>query len=403
MESEIMSTKRERLTARVINALPTPPTGSSAKFYHDAPNKSGNDYPRGFGIRVMPSGGKSFALKYKSDRLITIGRWPDLPVEAARVEARKLLAQITLGRDPAQEQCEERGELTMKHLCDLFLEKHASRKRPATLKMYQKIIKSKILPEFGRRKISSITRTDVQDLHDKITDSGAKFQANRIVAVLRTMFNFGLDRAPPLCTSNPCVRIKTNPEPPRKRYLSPEETARLMAVLDRYPHAQVASLIKVMLWCGSRVGETMAARWDDIDLTTGIWVKPGATVKTDTDHEVPLSTPVLALLRSMRKAAPNDDPGRVWPGMTYDICVYHFTKICEAAGIENMRRHDLRHSFASNVISAGFGLADVGALLGHTTAQTTMRYAHLTNTRLREATEAAGKAVGQSAKRQRAG
>jgi transposase InsO family protein len=74
----------------------------------------------------------------------------------------------------------------------------------------------------------------------------------------------------------------------------------------------------------------------------------------------------------MRKAAPDDD--RVWPGMTYDICVWHFTRICKAAGIQNMRRHDLRHSFASNVISAGFGLGDVGALLGHTTAQTTMRW-----------------------------
>jgi integrase len=105
---------------------------------------------------------------------------------------------------------------------------------------------------------------------DKITDSGAKFQANRIVAVLRAMFNFGLDRAPPLCTSNPCVRIKVNAEPPRKRYLSPEETARLMAVLERYSNnAQVVSLIKVMLWCGSRVTETMVARWDDINLTTG--------------------------------------------------------------------------------------------------------------------------------------
>jgi integrase len=106
------------------------------------------------------------------------------------------------------------------------------------------------------------------------------------------------------------------------------------------------------------------------------------------------------MLRAMRKAAPHDD--RVWPGMNYDLCTWHFKKICKAAGIQNMRPHDLRHSFASNVINSGFTLSDVGALLGHTTAQTTMRYAHLTNTRLREATEAAGKAVGQlSAKRPR--
>jgi integrase len=87
-------------------------------------------------------------------------------------------------------------------------------------------------------------------------------------------------------TSNPCVRIKTNAEQPRKRYLSPEETARLMAVLDRYPHEQVVSLIRVMFWCGSRVTETMVARWADINLTTGIWIKPGATVKTKSDLNI---------------------------------------------------------------------------------------------------------------------
>jgi integrase len=380
-------TKRERLTATVINALPTP--SGSAKFYHDAPNKSGNDCPRGFGIRVMPSGGKSFALKYKSDRLITIGRWPDLPVEAARAEARRLLAEITLGRDPAQEKREEQGELTLKYLCELFLDKHASRKRPATLKMYQKLIKSKILPEFGRHKISSITRTDVQDLHNKITDSGAKFQANRTLATLRAMFNFGMDRTPPLCTVNPCVRIKTNAEPPRKRYLSPDETARLMAVLDRYPHAGVVSLIKVMLWCGSRVTETMVARWDDIDLTTGIWIKPGATVKTKSDHEVPLSKPVLTMLRAMRKAAPNDD--RVWPGMNYDLCTWHFKKICKAAGIQNMRPHDLRHSFASSVLKGSRNLVAVQKLLGHANISTTQRYVHVLDEDLRAASEAGGK------------
>jgi integrase len=201
-----------------------------------------------------------------------------------------------------------------------------------------------------------------------------------------------MDRTPPLCTVNPCVRIKANTEAPRKRYLSKEETARLMAVLDRYPNAQAATLIKVMLWCGSRVTETMVARWADIDLTAGIWTKPAATVKNETDHPVPLNKPVLTLLRAMRKAAPHDD--RVWPGMTYDVCVGHFKKICKAAGIQNLRRHDLRHSFASNVINAGFTLSDVGALLNHRSIQTTHRYAHLTNTRLRETTEAAGKAVG---------
>ena len=80
-----------------------------------------------------------------------------------------------------------------------------------------------------------------------------------------------MDRTPPLCTVNPCVRIKANTEAPRKRYLSKEETARLMAVLDRYPNAQAATLIKVMLWCGSRVTETMVARWADIDLTLRVY------------------------------------------------------------------------------------------------------------------------------------
>jgi TRAP-type C4-dicarboxylate transport system substrate-binding protein len=101
-----------------------------------------------------------------------------------------------------------------------------------------------------------------------------------------------------------------------------------------------------------------------------------------------LSTGMIGAL--MTSAATGYDI-KVWDRMSYFYCVYHFTKICDAAGIQNLRRHDLRHSFASTVISKGFGLADVGALLGHTRAQTTMRYAHLLPSRLREATEAAGK------------
>jgi integrase len=382
--------ERKRLTEAYIKSLP-PPQGS-AKVYRDVDGTGKHDVNvRGFGIRVTPRGSKTFVLNYKSDGRVAIGGWPTLSLEAARLAAKKLAAQIELGADPAQEKRAARGELTVKELCDLFLDKHVADKRPKTQAMYRQLIEAEIKPALGRHKLMTVTRGNVEDLHRAISKR-APFQANRTLSALRAMYNFALDRD--LCEKNPCVRIKRNPEPPHDDYLTADEVERLLAELDNHKDNETANAIRLMLWTGSRVGETLAAKWADIDCSepkakddkkAGYWAKPGATVKQKSKHKAPLNSRARAMLRAMRRAAPDDV--MVFGGTSYDMVSEHFKKILRAAGIRHVRLHDLRHTKASLVINTGFNLSEVGALLGHTTAATTFRYAHMLPDRLRDATE----------------
>ena len=163
---------------------------------------------------------------------------------------------------------------------------------------------------------------------------------------------------------------------------------RLTKALADYRDQTVANIIRLLLLTGARSGEVLAARWADIDLKEGIWTKPGATTKQKTEHRVPLSAPAMQLLASL----PNDNefvfPGR-GGGHRTDL-KKPWPKICKAAKIAGVRVHDLRHTYASLLASAGFSLPMIGALLGHTQPQTTARYAHLFDDPLRKATESVG-------------
>jgi integrase len=219
-----------------------------------------------------------------------------------------------------------------------------------------------------------------------------------VLAVCKAIFYFGMQEK--VCTENPCLGIDTNPEPQRKRYLRPDELQRMHKALDDgiVPDQRAENCFRLKMWTGARIGETLAAEWTDvpdaygINLETSIWKKPGSTTKQKTVHEVHLNKPALAMLRKMRAAAPGEK--RVFPGLTYDAVKDDWTALLKAAKIQDFRRHDLRHNFASAVLSkGGYGLSDVGALLGHADPKTTLRYAHLIDERLKAAGEVAGKAL----------
>ena len=171
-------------------------------------------------------------------------------------------------------------------------------------------------------------------------------------------------------------------------------------VLAAYPDQQAANIVRMLLLTGARRGEVLSAKWADLDLEAGAWTKPGATTKQKTEHRVPLSAPVRALLASLPRSSEYVFPGlrgaprrvdlkRVWP------------KICEAAGIKGVRLHDLRHTYASVLASSKQSLPIIGALLGQTQPATTARYAHLIDDPLRSATETAGAVLTGGAKARR--
>jgi integrase len=198
-------------------------------------------------------------------------------------------------------------------------------------------------------------------------------------------------------TDNPARGLERNQEQKRKRYLTVDELERLTKALDAYPDQQVANVLRLLLLTGARSGEVFGATWDQFDLTAGKWTKPGATTKQKTDHVVPLSPPARQLLQRIRRG---QDEAEIYVFPCRDrrdghiaTLKYDWPDICNAAGITNLRIHDLRHSYASFAVSAGYSLPIVGALLGHTQANTTQRYAHLLDDVLSRATNTVGAVV----------
>jgi integrase len=189
--------------------------------------------------------------------------------------------------------------------------------------------------------------------------------------------------------SNPCTGVRRNPEQNRERYLTADELARLVAVLDAWPTQRVPNLMRLALMTGARKSELLGLPWSELDLEAGVWWKPSSRTKNARVHRVPLSRPVVALLVDMKV---NRGSSRfVFPGVGETRHMVdpqrEWTRIRAAAGLTDFRMHDLRHSHASLAISSGSTLAVVGGLLGHRTAQQTQRYAHLMDHAGREASE----------------
>jgi integrase len=386
---------RQRLTDQFVREAPAPAKGNH--IVYDAPNKRGNDYVPGFGLRVTAGDARAFVLNYRAkggqERRHTIGRYPAWTVQAARDEAKKLKRAIDGGGDPVAQSRELRGAPVVADLCRRFAEEHLPRRRPSTQKDYAGILRV-IEAELGNRKVASISFEHIDRLHRRLTRESGPYRANRVLAVASKMFALAIRWK--MRADNPCKGVERNDEVARKRYLSGDELARLTAALDASPNRQAANAVRLLLLSGARCGETFAATWDQFDLQAGKWTKPARLTKQRADHTIPLSPPACELLRRIRSG--QDEAERfVFPSPRGPGHIVHFKRqwaaICAKAGIENLRIHDLRHSYASMAISAGWSLPVVGALLGHTLPSTTQRYAHLVDDVLKRATATVGAVV----------
>ncbi|MFD1986826.1 tyrosine-type recombinase/integrase [Mesorhizobium newzealandense] len=389
-----------KLTDTIVDKLPLPSTGNKITYDDDV---------KGFGIRVTAGGARSFILNYRTrsglERRYTIGSRPDWKTGPAREEAKSLKKQIDVGADPMGEVSAAREAKTVADLCDRFEKEHLTKKRDSTARDYKALIKNHVLPALRNKKVADVEFTDIDGLHRKISKT-APYLANRTVAVLSKMFGLAIKWR--WRTDNPAKGIERNDEQKRHRYLSPAELLKLTEALTRLEDQQAANIFRLLLLTGARRGEVQAAKWEQIDLASGVWTKPGATTKQKTMHRVPLSAPARVLLTALREKA-KDDAVYVFPGRGSDHRVEiknEWRDACVAAGIveseivkdkvavkPSARIHDLRHTYASVLASAGLSLPIIGALLGHSQPATTARYAHLMDDPLRQATERAAAIV----------
>ena len=371
-----------RLTDAIVRRLSPPKAGH--KIYWDSE-------VAGFGVRITAASVRSFAIDYRvrggrRQRQYTIGRFPNWSTAGARDEARRLRRLIDQGGDPLATLEAGRAAPTMADLVSRFLAEHLPRLRPATQQHYRALITAHIRPFFGRHaNVAEVGFADIDRLHRQIT---RPYAANRCVAVCHKMFELAIRWN--MRADNPVRGVGRNPEIKRKRYLSADELVRLTQALAAYPDRQVANVVRMLLLTGARFGEVAAMRWDAV--SDDIWSKPASTTKQKADHVVPLSAPAQQLLAAIPRKGVYVFPGKGRTGHIAGI-ERSWRAIRKAAGIDALRVHDLRHSFASQLASSGASLPLIGALLGHATPSSTARYSHLFLDPQRAAVERVGAIV----------
>jgi integrase len=403
------------LTEQFIKKLGPPIKGSRSYFDGDPP---------GFGVRITANGVKTFIFDYRSrhaHRKYSIGQHPTWSVEAARKEARELKTVVDKGGDPQGEKNQIRSEPNFDDLAKDYRESKDFRGLgDRTRKDYGRMIDKIICPNVGTLRLGAIAKRNVDMLHASLKET--PYQGNRVLAVLSAIFNFGMndEKWKKWIVENPARGVKKFTEEKRENWLSVDQIQKFREALDAYQDQSAANCLRLLLLTGSRAGETLRAEWKEFDLTRGVWTKPSHHTKQKKTEYVPLSAPAIELLLSIR---PRNATGPLFSGTKrrgkggkltgggHRVSLKRpWMQACKAAGLvtvemvkgkrkskdgspkmlkrykPTVRLHDLRHSYASHLVSNGVGLQIVGKLLGHVQASTTMRYAHLQDEALRSAT-----------------
>ena len=371
------------------NGLQTRPKPTSTDIYLWDADLSG------FGLKITPAGRKVYLIQYRlggrrgRTRRITIGHHGELTPITARMEAKRLLGQVALGRDPASDRDKARADKSLGAVLDQFLTEHVKPKRKAsTAREYQRIAKLYIQPRRGRRLLSEITRQDVARLHHELASKS--YQANRTLALLSKFFNWAEKYGFRPDGSNPCRHVEKYPEMRRERFLSEAELARLgdalrVAERDKSATPWAIAAIRLLTFTGTRLSEILTLRWEYVNVEHGILLLPDSKTGQKAVH---LNAPSLAVLQDMRlEGNPYVICGDI-PGQHLVNLERPWRRIRKTAGLDDVRLHDLWHSFASIGASSGHSLLIIGKMLGHSQPATTARYAHLADDPVKAASDA---------------
>ncbi len=379
-----------KLTKRVVESVRP---GPARKVIWD-------DELRGFGLRVTPSGVRSYLLDYHMRgrrRRMVLGRHGPLTCDVARRKALEHLAALQVGCDPLEALQVERLAPTVNELVARFLSEHVDAKRkPSTAVGYRSVLMRYVVPRLGRMKVADVTRGHVTDLHYALRKT--PFNANRTLAVVSRMFTLAEKWGIRPDGTNPCRHVERYRERARERFLSAAELARLGDALAEAERTRLAppvaiAAIRLLILTGARKGEVLGLRWEYVDWERRCLRLPDSKTGAKV---IPLNAPALEVLRGLSPDG-SDPSGWVIAGRRPDQpfvglhWIWH--RIRERAELGGVRIHDLRHTHASVLAGAGSSLIVIGRLLGHRVAQTTQRYAHLSDDPLREASDEAGKRI----------
>ena len=338
------------------------------------------------GVRVFPSGQKSFVFMYRFEgkaRMMTLGKYPQLTLASARVIVANAKEKIHREIDPGSEQLHKkaanRAAFTVKDLVAEYLEKWAKvRKKERSWKEDQRMLYKDLVPVFGKRKAKDIKRRDIILLLDGLLERGAKVTANRTLAVIRRMFNFAVERS--ILDASPCVQIPAPAKENRRdRVLSEGEIKLFWEGLENARMAPGTRLaLKLQLTTIQRKGEIVQAEWDDFDLKDRWWTIPGGKTKNNLPHRVPLNKIALDILHKVKKLSRGTNwlfPSPRGNNPISDTSIDHAVRNnLEILKIDGFVPHDLRRSGASHLTSMGVPRLVVGRILNHAERSVTSVY-----------------------------
>jgi integrase len=403
---------------------------------------------RGFGLRLTAGGVASFILNYRDaegrERRFTIGRWGDnedeYTADAAYFKAGELRKAIKTGADPfelrkAKAVVETHDERTLNDAAKDYLEEYAAvEKRRSSYRNDRNMLQNVVLPRLGTMPLSQIRKKNMEELRNTL--KGTPYLANRVLSLLSTIFNrviaqdadaaehYDGEEQVRWITVNPAStkRLERFKERKRKVWLSVEQLDALKKAIDEYPSQDIANIIRLQLLTGSRIGEVLSAEWSEFDLKRGIWNKPALKTKQDEDEYLALGSRTVELVKKMAESK-NGSP-YLFPGNVKSpdgkkthrgYIKWAWMQICKAAGLAEeykvrgkgkykdkefsrwrplYRTHDLRHTFASHLVSNGESLPTIGKLVGHKNSKTTERYAHLAENAQKKAADHFAEIVG---------
>lgn len=378
-----------KFTERTVKTAPAPAAGRIT--YRDTEER----YWR---LVVTASGARTFYVAKKVNgrsEKIWLGRYPDLPVEAARKAAQKMVGSIAGGGNPADRARAARSPLTVRHLFDEYMTRHARphKKRPdadeALFRLY--------CGPVANHRIAAVHLRDVQKLHAQIGRDSGQYTANRVLCLLHIMFARALDWGFSE-NANPAHGVRKFREQARHRFLEPHELPVFFEALRAEDDPAFRDFFALALFTGARRGNLLSMRWPDVNLDRALWIIPAEVTKTGTPYFVPLIGPAIEILASRRLQT--DGSEFVFPGRRGGHLVEvkgAWARVCRRAGIAGIRIHDLRRTCATYQANAGASLYIVGQSLGHRNYATTQKYAPIQEATVRASMERGAEALRRAA------
>lgn len=363
---------------------------------------------QGFVLRVRPSGTATYRVQYGRGKWFTIGRADHLTPAQAREQAQAILGEVARGGDPAQAKKRSKAATFRDYLAQTYGPWLKANRKDGQA-TWDRLARN-FDRELGGKPLPDITPWLVDKWRSKRIKAGrATTTVNRDMGALKAALNRAVDWD--IIEANPIAKVRPykTDKKGRVRYLSSEEEKRLRDALKAresrlrderksanewrekrgYPAMpdlegrpfvdHVRPLVLLALNTGLRRGELFGLKWNDIDMGSGVLTVGGGGAKSGQTRHVPLNDEARTVLKQWRECV-GKSSGLVFPGRggrRLDNIRKAFQGIVSAAEIDNFRFHDLRHTFASNLVMAGVSLYVVKELLGHSTIQMTERYAHL--------------------------